>query len=441
MKILNELYIPDTVEEIISDLANVTAEDAEFNNLRWYDLANAKYGRVAGVQTAGKLFNQYIVGGYRFPIPDNTAYKVHDPASDPPVYIFPFNGTTEPGDMIDLVVLAITNAFLPLTEQPLLYRDIPDGYQTFGRKPKIRDRNGNRLLPTDADYDPNPMAVKYMDEDDEMNVRFTDYSLDGPSINIYFYYGQELANNMEFSEPGPLAGPIRMVNSYPAQPPQIRKFTTQLDNPITGDVAAVLFEINSYIPSERVNKIRIYRALNIDDARSIRTMKMAKEVVIEDTEAEVWTFMDDFADEDFPLFGETLFYRLVAIRTIVNEKEELEESDLVLGSIVDVFNPPAPELSYNSGGLTTVSPSALPGVKLKWTKVAHNATYYLYKMNEIGNWELVDKFKSNDTNIFYKSPEDLVKEDEDGNTIYHRYKVDVENASGLLNLEEKALVI
>jgi hypothetical protein len=237
-----------------------------------------------------------------------------------------------------------------------------------------------------------------------------------------------------------------MVNSYPAQPPQIRKFTTQLDNPITGDVAAVLFEINSYIPSERVNKIRIYRALNIDDARSIRTMKMAKEVIIEDTEAEVWKLMDDFADEDFPLFGETLFYRLVAIRTIVNEKDELEdipslESDLVLGSIVDVFNPPAPELSVNSGSLTTVSPATLPGVKLKWNKVAHNATYYLYKMNETGNWELLEKFKSNDHNLLYKAPTDLVKEDEDGNAIYHRYKVDVENASGLLNLEEKALVI
>ncbi|MGQ0828342.1 MAG: hypothetical protein ACT4ON_08105, partial [Bacteroidota bacterium] len=444
--ILDELYKQETVEEIISDVANVSAEDAEFNNSRWYDLVNGKYGLVAGVQTAGKLFNQYVVGGYRFPIPDNDQYKVQDPNDPDAAYIFPFDGVVEPGEIIELVKLAITDAFLPLTEQPVLYRDIPDGYQTSGRKPTLRDSNKNRLVPGDVDYDPNPMAVKYVDGNNKVNVRFTDYSLDGPSINIYFYYGQELANNMEFSIPGDIAGPIRMVNSYPAQPPQIRKFTTQLDNPITGDVAAVLFEINSYIPSERITKIQIYRALNIDDARSIRTMKMAKEVTIEDTGAEIWTLMDDFEDVEFPLFGETLFYRLVAIRTIRNEKNQLEnipslESELVLGSIVDVFNPPAPELSFNAGSLTSVSPAALPGVKLKWNKVAHNATYYLYKMNETGNWELLDKFKSNDQNLFYKAPADLVKEDEDGNTIYHRFKVDVENASGLLNLEENPIVI
>ncbi|HET6224735.1 MAG TPA: hypothetical protein VFF27_00555 [Bacteroidia bacterium] len=445
--ILDELYKQTTVEQILSDLSSIDPEsaDATFTNSRWYDLANAKTGLVEGQQTSGKLFNQYVVGGYRFPIPDNDKYKVQDPAH-PPTYIFPFNGTTAPGDMIELVQLAITGIFLPLTEQPVLYRDIVDGYQTLSRKPTLRNSNGNRLAAGDPGYDPNPMVVKFVDSNNKVNVRFTDYTLDGSSINTYFYYAQELANDMIFSEPGGVAGPIRLVNSYPAQAPQVRKFTTQLDNPVTGEVAAVLFELNSYIPSEKITKVRIYRALNADDARSIRTMKMAKETTLEDTSEEVWKVMDDFSDEEFPLFGETLFYRLVVVRTIINEKDEMEDipslaSDLVLGSIVDVFNPQAPDITVNSGSVTTLSPATLPGVKLKWNKVTHNATYYVYKMNDTGNWNLLDKFKSNDTNLIYKVSADLAKEDEDGNTIFHRYKVDVENASGLLNLEENAIVI
>jgi hypothetical protein len=435
-KILDELYKPSTVAGILTSLEGLPAEDAAFNNSRWHGLVIVECG------TDGK-FKQYMSGGYRFPNPDNDQYKVQDANGN---YIYPLAAGADPGTIIDKVKEAIAGCFLPLTEQPVLYRDIPNGYQTSGRKPKLYNSNGDRLMPGDTDYDPNPMAVKYVDDNGQVNVRFTDYTLDGTSINVYFYYGQEWANDMSFSDPGPIAGPIRLVNSYPAQAPQIRKFTTQLENPITSDTTAVLFEVNSYIPSERISKIRIYRALTMDDARSIRTMKLAKEVVISNLTDEVWKVMDDFSDEGFPLFGETLFYRLVAVRTIMNEKDQLEdipslESALVLGSIVDVFNPPAPVLSFNAGSVTAISPATLPGVKLKWNKVAHNATYYLYKMNDTGNWELLKKVKSNDQNLFYKTPTDLVKEDEDGNTIYHRYKVDVENASGLLNLEEKPIVI
>lgn len=75
-------------------------------------------------------------------------------------------------------------------------------------------------------------------------------------------------------------------------------------------------------------------------------------------------------------------------------------------------------------------------------------------MTRSGNWALIYQVRSNDEVIQYPPaagdepdftsfPETarLAKEDEDGRPLYHRFKVDVENASGLLNLEEKAVSI
>ena len=57
-----------------------------------------------------------------------------------------------------------------------------------------------------------------------------------------------------------------------------------------------------------------------------------------------------------------------------------------------------------------------------------------------GNWSLVDEIVNNEETVTYDIGS-LAKVDEDGDAIYHRYKVDVENSSGLLNLEEKPLTI
>jgi hypothetical protein len=62
-------------------------------------------------------------------------------------------------------------------------------------------------------------------------------------------------------------------------------------------------------------------------------------------------------------------------------------------------------------------------------------------MTSSGNWTKVGELKSNDNQLSFSYPEDLIKIDSDGNEIYHRFRVDVQNSSGLLNLETKELTI
>jgi hypothetical protein len=65
-------------------------------------------------------------------------------------------------------------------------------------------------------------------------------------------------------------------------------------------------------------------------------------------------------------------------------------------------------------------------------------------MNSVGNWNKLTEISSNDeTELNYTFSDPVPKTDEDGDTIYHRFKVTVENSSGLLNLpgDEKILTL
>jgi hypothetical protein len=118
-----------------------------------------------------------------------------------------------------------------------------------------------------------------------------------------------------------------------------------------------------------------------------------------------------------------------------------------------VINPIAPELTLFTtsvnGPVTsplTPPPNQLDGVSLQWNSVVHNATYYLYKMNSTGNWQKIYQIKSNQDPLTVNLITDLQinslqKIDADGNTIYHRFKVGVENSSGLLNLTDNELTV
>lgn len=429
--ILDVLYSTETVKNIYNQLEALTSEEAVYLPNLWKGLIKILY------DFNNNEFKPDIADGtefpltFRFPAPDNTDYYI--PQQDTSLSkVYPFDGSISITNSI--LKQAILSAFTPLTKTPILYRDVNEGYQTSGRPPKTTDNNGKSLVGT-SEYDPYPMAV-YIENGTKTTIRFTDYSLDGSSKNIYFYYAMEMSPTFKFSTPSPVTGPIRLVNSFAPEAPGIKKITSQLANSVTGDVTAVNFEVNEYLPSENISRFRIYRALSFDDAKNIRTMTLAKTISVGEN------LSDDFSNLDFPPYGDTLFYRLVAVRVIKNEQDIEEEipskpSELLLASVVDVFNPEAPEITYISGDIIG---GYLQSVKLKWTKTAHNATYYLYKMTSSGNWKLLETIKTNDKNIFYNMG-NLEKTDEDGNTLYHRFKVTVENASGLLNLEEKTLTI
>jgi hypothetical protein len=445
--ILDKLYLSTTISNvIIPGLAELKSNGSEYLSNYWQGLVKVE------VDSSGNFIVYDPNSTFYFPPPDNDNYKI--PGSDPEEKPFATGALLDSPESIEKVKNAIAECFIPLTEEPVIYNQLQVGTRTSKTEPLIRDANGRRLAysPDTTEYWQAPMAAKLPDNPpDKAIIRFTDYKLDGASNAQYFYCSVEMTNRMQFGDRCAIAGPVRLINSMPPEPPQIKKVISQLSNPILSIRTAVKFEINNYLPSDNVVALRIYRTTREIDTKSVLTMKLVK-TVTEDLLAVppvlfselIDQLEDDFEDLGYnPLYGDPLYYRLVALRKIKNEADNdefipSEPSNVILASIVDTVNPEAPVLSYESDEITTNG--ILPNVILKWEKTVHNGKYYLYKMTSSGNWTLVETIVSND--IFFIYPLGILeKTDDDNNPIYHRYRVKVENSSGLLNLVEKELTI
>lgn len=445
--ILDKLYLPVTISNvIIPGLNELKNNGSAYWSNYWQGLVRVE------VDSSGLFLVYDSNSAFHFPPPDNDGYSV--PGSDPPEIPFATGAPLISPEIIEKVKNAIAECFIPLTEEPVIYKHLQEGTRTSKTEPLIRDVNGRRIAysPDPTEYWQAPMAVKLPNSPpDKAIIRFTDYKLDGASIAQYFYCSAELTNRMQFGTRSEIAGPVRLINSMPPEPPQIKKVISQLSNPVMGINTAVKFEINNYLPSDNVVALRIYRTTREIDTKSVLTMKLVK-TVTEDLLAVppvlfselIDQLEDDFEDLGYnPLYGDPLYYRLVALRKIKNEADNdefipSEPSNVILASIVDTVNPEAPVLSYESDEITTNG--ILPNVILKWEKTVHNGKYYLYKMTSSGNWKIVETIVSN--NSFFIFPiGNLEKTDVDDNPVYHRYRVKVENSSGLLNLVEKELTI
>lgn len=473
--VLDQLYLPDTAALIVEELANLTSPDLDFYQDRWSDLVNMNF------DPATNEFRQYVPGGYKFRIPNNHEYLIPHPNTavqetpfdsaftfaDNHTYIDPDLPNPVVVTMIDVVKEAIDGAFLPLTENPPLYKQLQElEFQTSGRPPAIRHpQTLDRLTTDDPEFDPWPMAFRY-EKDTGGNalqdgdagygaggntkfVRFTDYTLDGAAQNFYFYFAVELASNLTVSDRSGVAGPIQLVNAQPAQQPEIRKITSQLKSTLNDIPTAVVFELNEYLKADNIKQIQVYRTTAPEKSLSVRTMDLVKTVNVGEQ------VIDDFENDVTPLYGDPLFYRVVAFREITNEQGVTEmvpskPSNVAMTNIVDNINPLPPSVSYNAGAPINV-PIELPNVSLSWNKTAHNATYYIYKQNSAGNWTKIRTYERDEhSNAAVMSVDlldtdfgvtNLVKQDDDLNTIYHRFRVDVENSSGLLNLTKDELTV
>jgi hypothetical protein len=453
--VLGALYSSETLAEVLEDLAGLTGDDATNYEQRIQDVITGN------IDTTTGTFRTYGSGTYFLPDPDNATLLIPDPNSlalnDP--LIAPFDGTSTLSDLANdgRLQAAIAHVFQPLTEQPVIYRYLKPGTKTSSKKPLFRDANGQMIppvLPSDPgydanEYDPFPMVVAYTESGNKF-VRFTDYTLDGAATNIYFYYAIEFSNTNTFSTRSPILGAIKLVNTLPPDAPQIRKITTQTASAIPLLDTAVLFEVNSYLPVEGVAEFRIYRSLNASTAISVRTMTLVATIDAGDQ------LIDNFADLTNPPFGEVLYYRIVAVRITKDEngnelKVPSQPSNTGVANVIDVINPASPQLSYTTGSTTSTEHEELI---LEWTATAHNATYYLQHQNSSGNWVNIFTEQSNGNMQYppmdqsnqpdfanYPETELLAREDQDGNAIYHRFRVQVSNASGLINLTSNELTI
>jgi hypothetical protein len=450
MTILQTLYKPSTIEVILADLAAIEATDT-YRFQRWLDLAEVK------TETGG-VFQFVIKGGYRFPNPDNTGTEafvkvsgndfIETASTTVPYLPFPLDPSKSKQFQEDITKYVLEQAFVSLTQTPILFDYLKEGKQTSGMKPKVHDVLGRLLNPTDPLFDPFPMAVRLPVADPNKRiVRVTDYGLSGSAKNIYFYFAKEVSLTTKQSLRSDIKGPVVLVNAYPPEAPQIRRIVSREANPYLGIRAAIEFEVTEYIESEQIAAFEIYRTYDVLDAATIKTMKLAATIPVGSP------LEDAFNDLQFPPFGQPVYYRIIALRKIKNERGQVEyipskPSEMMMTNIMDVLNPPAPVLTSQK----TVDPVTgdLQHVRLYWNATAFNGTYYVYKMNSKGNWQKLHTVKSNKYQLDfpeggnfnnYPNMALLRKTDDEGNTIYHRFKVSVENASGLFNLEEKELVI
>lgn len=446
--ILNVLYRPATVDSILAALAALPTPDTltQFYD-RWKGLVN--------VETDPGNDDAFVtINGYKFPKPNNPAYWEMT-VNGMKYYPFDVLGTT-----LNLwksnIAGAIMSRALPLTEAPAMFNliDTDSNLVTSNRTPKIKDANGDPLFSGQAGFDPFPM-VKKKAEGSGWRVRFTDFKLDGASKDYYFYFAVEISTSGDVSDPGGVLGPIRLINSYPPVAPDVVRVKSQAVNPLLGHKPMVIFTIAPYLESDDVKKIRIYRTLDPLAALSLQEMKdsMVLEVDIPATGTveEKHTVRDTFAGMSVIPFGQPLYYRLVAMRKIINEAgaEEFiasKPSELVIANVVDTVNPDAPVLANPTP--TMDGSGTITNLVLTWDPTTSNGWYYLYKMSEGGNWVKLKEYEPGDTLVFDWTAErvlnsdlPLLKRTKDGNTMYHRFKVMVKNTSGLMNLEDNVKIV
>ncbi len=354
----------------------------------------------------------------------------------------------------ELLKRAVSDCFIPLNEQPPLFMHLKTGRQTSSAPSVIRDTNGLLLDPQTNDI--YPMVRKY-ELDDQTYVRFTDYTLDGASNCLYFYRAMEMDDKFKFSEVSDTLGPVVMVNSFYPERPQIRKVLTRLENPSEEIPAGVVFELNPYSETEKISKLDIYRSIGETDALSTRTMTKVKTIAWGDP------LVDDFANDAFPLFGEDLVYRLVAVRDVKDVRDVLgaaeaevveipsHPSDMVKATLIDVVNPVAPDLEFVIGGVTGDEYS---NVLISWQTTCYNGSYSLQKMNDSGNWVEIYHTSQKTGTVSYPpfaggvpdfvthtATSLLPRKNEDDQLIYHRFRVQVENSSGLFNLQDNVFIL
>ncbi|MDJ0835792.1 MAG: hypothetical protein QNK37_04700 [Acidobacteriota bacterium] len=436
--LLEALYKPETVEDILEQLA-LLGEDDPDRARRWgnlvhfdldYDVAGTPYYDPGGTNPNG-AFRRFPAepGNFRFPKPDNPEY---------------FDGTGEPGQVLDEVKQAIRGAFTPMTQQPLIYDYIKGGnYRPTAQKQTIRDNKGNLLDPNDPAFVQAPMAKRTGVNE----ISFADFTLDGAANNFYFYYAREIGNRNKLGEPGPIAGPVLLIDTSPPEAPQIRQMVSRTPD------AAVLFSLNGFPEKQNVRRLVLYRTLDGADALSIRTMQPLKTLDLEAeglVDAEVIEIVDSF-DDGFVPYGDTIYYRFVGLRRVRDDRDKViwvpsQPSKLLLTTVVDSINPEPPGLSYHADPISG-SPAVIDNVVLQWAPTAYNGTYFLEKMTSIGTWQKIADVRSNDPLISVNlaatelGSGTLAKETDDGDVRYHRFRVKVENASGLFNLTYLELTI
>lgn len=414
LSVLNAIYEPETIDQIYSDLQTYSDPGEIYQRLN--DVVNGLFDSEPDEEEQPQ-FPEY--SGYRLP----NAFREEILTGDPEAFM-------------DRYMQAINLTFIGMVPNPIVYSKVKtdnDLRLTLAGPPVIADAAGNALPETDPAYNLYPFAIRYNDGSNDF-IRITDYRLSGASTDRYFYIVAEVSIEQEIGERSEAIGPVRIINAMPANAPYIRKYEAVLANPSLDLPYGVRFYLNPYLPSEEVEMVGIYRTTELRYSDDVNLMTLAAVKSVTDG----YVVEDNFEDVDFPPFGYDVYYRIVAMRKIVNERDQVEyvpsrASEKVVCRVIDNVNPPSPEITYSVERIYT-EPGRIEEITLSWDPSCFEGKYTLYKMSDTGFWQKIKAYAHDD--ILQYRMDYLNTEDEDGDPVYHRFKVVAENKNGLLSLNE-----
>ena len=220
---------------------------------------------------------------------------------------------------------------------------------------------------------------------------------------------------------------------------------------------AIRLEMNRYPANQKLAKISLYRTLDpakISDVRMMDLVEVVDLVTSGLVQENTWFIEDRFRDLEEVPYGDPIYYRLIASREVnymngegklVTEYAPSAPSRLLISAVVEATNPNAPEVFYSIDESILGSPGEQ--ISLHWNKTVYHGRYSVYQMNRQGQWNKIHELQSKAATVQLKlSDTDLTLEQLEAinanpESIYHHFRVDVENAAGLSNLDQNQLTI
>jgi len=417
--LLEALYEPRTIATIWAALTAL--QDDHYYYQRFQDLAN-----------------QVFVG------PDAGEYPAYEAAAE--VYGFPLPdraGLTAPSDTLGVrkekYQEAIRQVLLPLTERTVVFEEIRIGMETENSVPTIKDSDERLLSPADPRYDPFPMVRRYQANagGSEWTLRFTDYNLDSNYRSLYFYAINWVNIRLIPGTLSKFMGPAEVLQTVASEAPKLAKYELLINTNIEtiGPRVRLLFEKFSVL--DNISKIIVHRFSSLENAVRLTGSEWTQTYQLVDDDAQI-AVLDDFATFARPPFGATFYYRCAGVRVIRNEYGEQEE---VLTRYTEIITVGLPERRNRSGISLRYDEEA---AELRWTSNGDQYTYYLYRLNRVGNWERVGEYSKVTTDgpvVYPMDASRYPKYDSDGDALYYRFKLREANSLGELSLQDSEITV
>ncbi|WP_299765226.1 Ig-like domain-containing protein [uncultured Dokdonia sp.] len=231
-----------------------------------------------------------------------------------------------------------------------------------------------------------------------------------------------------------------------------------LDNSVT--IPAITLEFNSYPANQKITALSLYRTLDPAKSSSVRSMELVKTIDVRLTGQvgeSTLTIIDEFEDLLQIPYGDAIYYRATVSREVsytIGEGEqekvmtELAPSNasrLIISTITESTNPITPDIFYTID--TSAGDASGENISIEWKQTVYNPIYYVYKMNTQGNWIKIHEFESNEEKVSLRltetslTPDELSTIDGESDTVFHHFRVDVENSAGLSNVTKNLITI